>query len=197
MTQQQDVLDFWFGDLDESGVADEAAVKRWFQKSDEFDELLRSKFGELRREVMRGEHDDWLETPSGRIAYIVALDQFSRNLGRGTPAMYEADDLALAATHTALDQGLHRELGVDFRIALYMPLMHAENVPDQERCVVLFAELAAQNPDLERIAGSVKYAKAHRDIVARFGRFPHRNEILGRPSTTEELEFLEQPGSSF
>lgn len=195
--RRREVLEFWFGELDERGVAPAERIKRWWMKSDEFDREIEERFGELRREVIAGEHDDWLDNDEGLVAYIVVLDQFSRNLGRGTPVMFEADHLALAATHKALDAGVHREVGVDYAVLVLMPLMHSENLEDQNRCIALFQALAAKYPDIERLAGNVNYAIAHRDIIERFGRFPHRNEILGRETTPEEREFLKQPGSSF
>ena len=197
MSKVDEVLEFWFGDLDERGIARDATVKRWFVKDAEFDREIEERFGALRKEVMNGEHDDWLDTADGLVAYIVVLDQFSRNLGRGTPVMYEADAQALSTTHAALDRGLHHEVGLDHAVAILMPLMHSEELDDQELCVALFQELASRYPDVERIGNSLDYAIKHRDFVARWGRFPHRNAILDRESTPEELKFLKQPGSSF
>lgn len=197
MTTANDILDFWFGELDHRGCASDEKVRRWWTKSDDFDRELEDRFGKLRREMLAGAHEDWLEDPDSLIAYIVVLDQFSRNIGRGTPVMYEADQRALAATKRALDAGLHRMMATSFRVALYMPLMHSESLADQDMCIGLFQELAAQRRDVDRLGQNVEFAIKHRDIVQRFGRFPHRNEILGRESTPEELEFLQQPGSSF
>ncbi len=197
MSEIDAVLEFWFGPLDERGVAGDEAIARWWKKSDAFDAEIEAKFGALRRAVMGGAHDAWLESAEGLVAYIVVLDQFSRNLGRGTAVMYEADELALAATHRVLDAGLHYRLGVDHAATVYMPLMHSEALEDQDLCVGLFQQLAKHYPDIARLPNNVSYAIKHRDIVARFGRFPHRNEILGRESTPEELEFLKEPGSSF
>lgn len=196
MAQVDAVIEFWFGDVDERGVAPDSAIQQWWTKSDDFDRELEARFEELRVAVRDGEHDDWLDDPRAIVAYIVVLDQFSRNIGRDTPVMYEADEQALAAAKVALDN-FYDELGVDFKVAVLMPLMHSEQLDDQELCVEMFAELAEQYPDIERLESNYDYAVKHRDIVADWGRFPHRNEILGRPSTPEEIEFLKMPGSAF
>jgi uncharacterized protein (DUF924 family) len=172
-----EVLTFWFAD---SG--------RWWKKDPAFDAEIRDRFLELYDAVVRDEREDWLETSRGALAYVIVLDQFSRNMFRASARMFESDPRALAATRRALDRSFDRGLSGDERMFLYMPFMHSEDIADQNRCVGLFASALQQwRP----------YAEAHRDIVRRFGRFPHRNALLGRPSTSEELEFLKQPGSSF
>ena len=120
---------------------------------------------------------------------MIVLDQFSRNIYRGTAKSFAFDARARAVAHEAIERGDEADLDDDERGFLYMPFMHSEGIEDQERCIALFEAMGAAN--------QVKYAKAHRDIVARFGRFPHRNGILGRASTEEEQEFLKQPGSGF
>ncbi len=172
-----DVLTYWFADPD-----------RWWKKDPAFDAEVRDRFLELHDAVLRGEREDWLETSRGTLAYVIVLDQFSRNMFRGFPRMYEGDPRALAAARRALDGGFDQELSGDERMFLYMPFMHSEHIADQDRCVGLFASALPQ---------WLPNAEEHRDIVRRFGRFPHRNALLGRPSTPEELEFLKQPGSSF
>jgi uncharacterized protein (DUF924 family) len=194
-----EVLSFWFGELDELGQADEDHKKRWFTKDPAFDEEIRRRFGALHGAVAGGEREEWLEAPRGRLAYVIVLDQFSRNMFRDTGEMFAWDGRARDVAVEGIDAGLDRELGVAERGFLYMPLMHSEALEDQERCVALFAAWQGEAPPeaKEWVGYSLKFAEAHRDIVARFGRFPHRNAALGRASSDEELEFLKQPGSSF
>jgi uncharacterized protein (DUF924 family) len=172
-----DVLTFWFADPD-----------RWWKKDPAFDAEIRDRFLPLHDGIERDERDDWLETPRGALAYVIVLDQFSRNMFRGSARMFESDARALAAARAALDRGMDGSLSRDERMFLCMPFMHSEDIVDQDRSVALFASMPQ---------GQSRFAEMHRDIVRRFGRFPHRNALLGRPSTAEELEFLKQPGSSF
>ena len=174
----KEVLAFWFSHRD-----------RWWRSSADFDEEIRQRFESLHTEILNGEHEDWRETPAGAFAYVVVLDQFSRNMFRGDARAYGSDHRALAASREALARGDDGALSRDERTFLYMPLMHSEEVTDQERGVALF-----------RANGEGKGLRAierHRDVIRRFGRFPHRNALLGRPSTAEELAFLKEPGSSF
>ncbi|MGH7438930.1 MAG: DUF924 family protein [Polyangiaceae bacterium] len=172
-----DVLTFWFVD-----------PARWWRKDPAFDDEIRGRFLGLHEAVRRGEREDWRETPRGALAYVIVLDQFSRNMFRGSSGSFESDAQALAAARGALDRAFDRGLSADERQFLYMPFMHSEEIADQDRCVALFASEAPE---------SLSFAEKHRDIIRRFGRFPHRNALLGRQSTTMELEFLRQPGSSF
>lgn len=188
------VLDFWFGPLDASGEASAEKRAQWWKKSDAFDGEIRSRFGALHASVNAGEHEAWCQTARGRLAYVIVLDQFSRNMFRGTPASFASDARALAAAKEGLARGHDRELVRAERSFLYMPYMHAEDLAAQDECVALFRAL---DEEAGGDGSNVKFAIAHRDIVARFGRFPHRNAILGRASTPEEEEFLTQPGSSF
>ena len=192
------VLAFWLGPLDEHGRASEAHAARWWNKSAEFDAECRAKFEAVHASICEGGHASWLSTARGYVAFIVVLDQLSRNMFRGSARMYEADPIAARTAVEAIDRGLDAELGYHERYFLYMPLMHAEALPLQERCVAVFESMRADFAAFEdNIAQAIRYAEQHRDIVARFGRFPHRNAILGRESTDEERRFLEQPGSSF
>jgi uncharacterized protein (DUF924 family) len=161
----------------------------WWRSSADFDDEIRRRFSSLQTEIVNGEHEDWRKTPAGALAYVVVLDQFSRNMFRGDARAYRGDDRALAASREALARGDDSALSQDERTFLYMPFMHSEEVTDQERGVVLFGA----NGQGE----SLLAAERHRDIIRRFGRFPHRNALLGRPSTAEELAFLKEPGSSF
>jgi uncharacterized protein (DUF924 family) len=175
----EDVLAFWFGQ----------PPVRHFRKDPVFDQEIRDRFGALHGELVLGEHDDWLTTPRGRLAAIIVLDQFSRNMFRDTPGMFASDPQALQLALEGLARGDDRALSEAERSFFYMPLMHAEDRAVQDRCVELFRALGIEN--------NLKFAVMHRDIVQRFGRFPHRNAVLGRTSTPEEVEFLAQPGSSF
>lgn len=173
-----DVLEFWFADK-----------ARWWKKDPAFDAEIRERFGELHAAILRGQWEALRETARGALAYVIVLDQFSRNMFRGTARSFASDTQALEAARAAVERGLDRELSVSERGFLYMPFMHSEALADQDRSVALFSGLGE--------SGSVSYAEKHRDIVLRFGRFPHRNEILGRASSPEELAFLSEPGSSF
>jgi len=191
------VLEFWLGPLDDHGFSDESHRRRWFEKSPTFDQRIRERFGELHAQSVRGELDEWRQTPRGRLALVILLDQFSRNLHRDSPAMYDADPQALAVAREAIDAGDEAELAPQERYFLYMPFMHAEDRDAQEHCVRLFERAQATLPEHLADRFDPKWAVMHRDIVARFGRFPHRNEILDREATDEEKAFLEKPGSSF
>ena len=195
----EDIIDFWFGPLDEHGQAGGERAARWWKKDLAFDDRIRARFEPVHRAIGARELDDWLTDPRGRVAQIVVLDQFSRNMYRGTPAMFASDPRAFQLVQEGLDRGDDRALPHDPRAFSYMPLVHAEDLAAQDRAVALFTELRDSTPPdrRERAVAMVKYAGMHRDIVRRFGRFPHRNAILQRPSTPEEIAFLEQPGSGF
>ena len=193
------ILTFWFGELDELGRASKACQDRWWSKDPALDEQIRQQFGPTHAAAQHGELDSWLDTPRTRLAYIVVLDQFSRNMFRDTAAMFASDPLALRAALTGIDEGMHRQLRLDERGIFYMPLMHCEELSNQERCVALFLELANEVTGSARASmlSRVGFAERHRDIVKKFDRFPHRNALLGRESTPDEQEFLAGPGSSF
>jgi uncharacterized protein (DUF924 family) len=193
------VLQFWLGELDADGLASSDTSPRWWKKSPAFDEEIRNAFAEEHRAIMAGEREAWLDKPRSRLAYVIVLDQFSRNMFRDTPAMFASDERAREATRSGIARGHDSALAVDERVFLYMPLMHGETLADQDACVALFDQLAegAEGRVAARLAGNQKAARAHRAIIAKWGRFPHRNRVLGRASTPEEVAFLEQPGSSF
>ena len=197
--EARQVLEFWFGELDDQGRAPAEHAARWWKKDPAFDQLLRTKFGQLHREIAAGQHESWRKQPWSRLAYVVVLDQFSRNMLRDTAGMFAHDARALGAALGAIQQGLDRSLPKDPRTFLYMPLMHSEQREHQDHCVELFLAMAEEHQGELRqsILKNHRFAVMHRDIVARFGRFPHRNAILGRDSSAEELAFLEQPNSSF
>ena len=188
-TLAQQILDFWFGPGADYGKRH----RRWFAKDAAFDEEIRERFATLVDELLAGGHREWLEAPRGCLARVVALDQFPRQIHRGTRLAFAADPLALAAARHALAQRYDAGMLPVERLFLYLPFEHSESLADQERACELMRPLA-RFPETE---DALRYAEAHRAIVARFGRFPHRNAALGRASTAEELEFLRQPGSAF
>jgi uncharacterized protein (DUF924 family) len=189
----QDVLDFWFG-----APGSEAAGKphrEWFVKSEAFDAGIRARFGAAIEAAVAGGLREWdQEGPQGMLARILVLDQFTRNAWRGTPQSFAGDTLALTAARRLVNAGADRELPPLQRAFVYMPFEHAEDAYMQEQAVELFSVLAAEHPGFDEM---LDYAHRHRGVIARFGRFPHRNEILGRASTPEEIGFLQQPGSRF
>ncbi len=185
------VLDFWFGREDEPGYGEFRDA--WFRKDETFDDEVRERFGSLYEQAAASELDGWREDARSCLALVILQDQVPRNLFRGDPRTYATDGEALENSKYAVERALDRELPAFQRMFLYMPFMHSESIEDQRRSVALFENLAAKEkgPDV------VEFAEGHRDIIERFGRFPHRNEVLGRSSTPEEIEFLRQPGSSF
>lgn len=183
----QEVLEFWFGK--EPGPA----RAEWFRKDAEFDAAIRQRFGVLHERAAQRGLDDWRAAPEPMLALIVVLDQFSRNLHRGDARAFAQDAYARECTRQALARGDDAGLVPVQRQFIYMPLEHSESLADQEECVELMRALEP----FEETRGLVAWAEKHRDIVRRFGRFPHRNAALGRPSADGEAEFLKQPGSGF
>ncbi len=178
--RHQDVLAFWFA---------ASSKAHWFERSDAFDEAVRARLGPLHARAMAGEIDGWAGEPRGLLALVILLDQVPRNIHRGTPSAFATDAKALALARLAVDRGLDAGFEPDERLFLYLPFEHSEQLADQERSVALFRGLGDAN--------YLDYAIRHRDVIARFGRFPHRNAVLGRASTAAELAFLEEPGSAF
>ena len=176
----QDILDFWFSP---------ETQPNWFAKSDQFDQSLKEKFGDILEQASRAELWSWRKNADGRLAEIIVLDQFSRNIFRDTPRAFAQDSLALALTQEAISQDLDKQLSPEQRSFLYMPFMHSESQLIHEFALKLFQRLG--NPE------NLEYEIKHKIIIDRFGRYPHRNQILGRESTEEELSFLTQPDSSF
>ena len=195
----QEVLRFWLGSLDAEGASDEMHQRRWWTKDPELDAEILVRFEPLYDHLVAEGLGLWASDPHTRVAGIIVLDQFARNMFRGTPKMFAASEVAQTWALEALDDGLDIDLGLSERTFLYMPLMHAEALVLQDYCIELFELLKADVPKShrDRVAANLKYAHQHRDIIARFGRFPHRNAILGRESTATEVAFLNQPGSSF
>jgi uncharacterized protein (DUF924 family) len=167
---------------------------RWFARDDDFDAMLRTRFGATVAAARRGDCDGWQRSPLGALAFIVVLDQFSRNIYRGTAQAFAGDSRALAAAGRMVDAGADRSLpSPQHRAFVYMPFEHDESRDSQERAVRLFEALERETG----LRGYVRDARRHAAIIARFGRFPHRNDMLGRTSTDAERSFLLKPGSSF
>ncbi len=185
------VLEFWFG-------SDAAVDQRWFKRSEAYDQSITQRFGATVAGALAGRLDGWSAHTDGALALILLLDQFTRNMYRGTPQAFAGDARALALALQLVASGEHLQMPPLQRWFAYMPLEHAEDAALQQQCVRLFEVLAGNaGPHRAALTGALDYARRHRDVVARFGRFPHRNAVLGRASSAEEKAFLLQPGSSF
>lgn len=187
-----DILAFWFGSPDEPGYCQPRS--EWFRKDAAFDESIRSRFLPAVEAALAGGLADWTDSPQSLLALVILLDQFPRNLFRGTARMFAGDTRARQLADQALAQGWDRGMTAVQRVFLYLPFEHSEALADQERSLALFAALAAEHPGND---GFLDYAQRHHAVIARFGRFPHRNAALGRSSTTEEGDYLAQPGAGF
>ena len=174
------VLDFWFSEIDRDN---------WFRADPDFDAQIRNRFGGLHRAAALGELFIWRGTAPGMLAEVIILDQFSRNIHRGTAAAFASDPLALAVAQQAVSIHADKELETAQRNFLYLPYMHSESLVIHDAARELFENRADES--------TLDYERRHRAIIERFGRYPHRNDILGRQSTAAELEFLNEPGSSF
>jgi uncharacterized protein (DUF924 family) len=193
LTACQDVLDFWFG---VPGSAESRQPRRaWFVKRAAFDDAIRTRFGAAIDAAVNGGLRDWDDAgPQGTLARILVLDQFTRNACRDTPAAFAGDALALAAARDLVGRCADQFLAPLQRAFVYMPFEHAEDAALQARAVELFTALAAGHAGFDDM---LDYARRHQAVIARFGRFPHRNAILGRAATPEETDFLRQPGARF
>lgn len=174
------IIEFWFT---------AAKPQQWWAKDPQFDQLIAAKFRAIHAAAARSELYAWRDSAAGRLAEVIVLDQFSRNLYRDSPLAFAQDSLALALAQEAVAAGADRELTPEQRVFLYLPYMHSESLRMQDIAVELYRA--------NGIASNLHFAQRHRDIIVRFGRFPHRNQVLGRPSTAAEREFLRQPGSAF
>lgn len=197
--QAEEVLNFWFGRLNEHGLPRPTRSLFWFQKDATADKIIRVYFEPHLKAAIAGELDSWAETPRGRLALIVLCDQFSRNMYRAKPAAFMQDDKALQLCTTGIGLGMDQELAPIERVFFYFPLEHAEDTRAQARSVEKFNSLVAlsDEPVKTRLSTFLDYAVIHRDIVARFGRFPHRNKVLGRTSTEEEANYMAGGGATF
>lgn len=182
-----DVLVFWFG------PPPHATRPAWFRKDATFDEAVRQRFGGAVEAALGGGFAEWGASPHGALARVILLDQFTRNIYRDTPRAFAGDAQALADAATAIDRGFDVALDRYERWFLYLPFEHAEDAAMQHRSLALFGDLARETGDDTLL----QWARKHADIVFRFGRYPHRNAILGRASTPEEVAFLREPGSRF
>lgn len=191
MASITEILNFWFG-----APGSETAGKRrkeWFQKDSAFDQEIQSRFLSAYEQAAAGQLDAWQETPRGALALVLLFDQFPRNMFRGTPRAFATDPQALAVAQRTIAQGFDQQLPPVQRQFFYFPLEHSEKLEHQRQAVERFAAIK----DDPETADSYPYAVRHCEIIERFGRFPHRNQILGRETTPEEAQFLTQPGSSF
>ena len=179
-TTPEDILNFWFS---------EKVEPLWFKKSADFDREIKQRFLNTYQLAKTGALDNWRNSSKSILALIIVLDQFPRNMFRNTSQAFATDEEAVELTKYAVDNNYQQDLSPEEQAFLYMPLMHSENKKDQEKCVELFTKLGRED--------NLKFAIKHQEIIDRFDRFPHRNEILGRESTLKEKEFLTQPGSSF
>lgn len=192
------VLDVWFEGVTAAAI-DPVVARRWFSRDDAFDSALRERFAPDLARAARGELGGWCGTPRGALAFIVLCDQFSRNCFRGSPESFSRDPLALHATLAGLARDEHLELTIAERLFFLMPLMHSESLEIHDVAVREFSRVVEEAPPgaLEWARSSLDYEHKHRVIIERFGRYPHRNQVLGRPSTEAEIAFLQEPGSSF
>lgn len=176
----QDIIDFWFTEIE---------PKQWWQKDEAFDQMIQARFSKLHAQAKAGELFRWRDSALGSLAEVIILDQFSRNMYRDKPESFACDSMALALAQCAISKGLDTELSDVQRSFLYMPFMHSESLLIHEEAVKLFQSVGIQS--------NVDFEFKHKAIIERFGRYPHRNDILGRESTAEEKAFLEGPNSSF
>ena len=188
----ESVLAFWFGAPGDDELGSQR--KQWFAKSDAFDATIRERFAPAIEQALRGELDAWADAPRSALARILLLDQFTRNVFRDTPRAFAGDTQALAAASAMVGSRHDEALPPFMRAFVYLPFEHAEGLAMQDEAVRLFTRLMGADPSL---APLLDYAYRHRTVIERFGRFPHRNDILGRRSTAEETAFLALPGSRF
>ena len=179
MVTPEDILAFWL---------DEIGPKGWYESSDALDTQIREQFGEAWQGAMEGRHALWLTYPSGTLAYLILMDQFPRNMFRGTAKSFRSDRVALSAAKSAISKGYDMKIDAPARQFFYLPLMHSENLCDQDRCVRLMAE---RMPDAD---GNLLHARVHREIIRKFGRFPYRNDALDRRGTSSEQAFMSGGG---
>jgi len=204
MDDAKKVRDFWFGKVP---LAPEQLPRRmdlWFGNASDdvqrsVDEALRTRFGALVERALMGELAQWADGPRRRLSLILLLDQFPRNIHRGTARAFAGDEQALGLTLSGMQSAADAALNAVERIFFYMPLQHSESLEVQEESVAAFKRLANEAPDTIRevFKGCVTFAEKHRDVIARFGRFPHRNALLGRPSTVDEANYLREGGATF
>lgn len=195
-----DVHRFWFGEVTTWGECVQRNYQRWFKRGRELDAAVRERFAGLVAAAGRGDRDRWRASPRGALALVLTLDQFPRHLHRGSAHAFALDGRTRAICEVGLDAGLHRHLAAVEQVFFVLPLEHAEDPAAQARCVDFYRALEADNGDpalAAFLAECTRYGEMHRDVIARFGRFPHRNDALGRSSTPEERAYLEEGGDRF
>ena len=193
------ILTFWFGNGTVTTEVVAEKKKLWWGKDEEVDQEITRRFRAVVQEVFEGRLDHWRETPNGLLASIICCDQFSRNMYRGTARAFEFDSVALGMAEQMVATGEDMELSEIQRVFAYLPFEHSEEVAKQTKSIELFTALleGAKESEREIFSDYLQFARRHFEIIERFGRFPHRNVILGRDSSEAEIAFLEQPGSSF
>lgn len=190
------LLNFWFGSPTDADYGHYR--KAWFVKNADFDHQIYQQFYTDYEKAAAGDYNHWQDTPHRAIALLLLLDQFPRNLFRNDPRSFATDAQALSVAQHLVDTGTDKNLIAAHRFFVYVPFEHSENIAHQHRCVALMENLIQEIPEMDwGLRNGLDYAIRHRDVIERFGRFPHRNDILGRQSTAEELAFLQQPGSRF
>ena len=182
----EEILSFWFGAPDDADYGKPQA--KWFEKNDNFDAEIKQRFEQVMIDAAAGKLDDMAESPEGAVALLIMLDQFPRNVYRGSAEAFASDEHARTVATRVLERGFDQQVAPVMRSFMYLPFEHSEDLADQERSLELFTKLGGSG---------IEWAEKHHVIIERFGRFPHRNEVLGRASTPEETELLTQPNSSF
>lgn len=192
------ILQFWFNGI-EDGFDVGGQTDLWFKGSEAVDREIRQRFGGLVESALAGELSHWQQHRDSALALVILLDQFTRNIYRGSADAFAGDARARGVVEMALERSFDRRLGFVRRTFLYMPLMHSETLSDQQRCVTLFEALLSEVPAEGKpmISSNLKFARQHRQLIEQYGRFPHRNAALGRPSTAAEIAYLEGGGARF
>jgi uncharacterized protein (DUF924 family) len=205
MDEARKVRDFWFGKLPLSAEQLTERMRLWFgtgrtqEQRDAWDEAIRTQFEPLVKRALAGELASWADSPKRRLSLILLLDQFPRHIYRGSPRSYAGDEQALALALTGMQSGADAALSPPERLFFYMPLQHSEARDVQDESVAAYRRLLMESPESMKtqMASALDYAERHREVIERFGRFPHRNRVLGRPSTPEEIAYLRSGGEDF
>lgn len=199
MTESTEILDFWFADAVSSPAAAAERNAFWFRASAEADRLIWEHYGDLVIDAAAGHYDEWTATPQGRLALILILDQFPRNIYRGTAEVFRFDRVAMSLAEAGVKRGHLAGLAVPEQAFMLMPFQHSEDIDEQRAGVALMQGLVAEaEPEWRPLAqGYADYAIKHHDIIAQFGRFPHRNQVLGRESTPAEVAYMATGGETF
>ena len=199
VTEYQPVLDFWFGDKKENIEVIKEKSPLWWRKDEDTDREIKQQFEPLLRKLIEVKLQHWKEDANGYLAMIILVDQFSRNMYRNQAQSFSQDQISLSLAIEGIEKGMDKQLRLIERAFFYLPFEHSESLQHQRRSVDLFNKLLMEANEAEQkyFSGTLDYAIKHQAVIERFGRYPHRNTILGRESTPEEIEFLQEPGSSF